>query len=114
MIGINGVPLPNSHYYNKIKENSIHASTCFFGLHQHNNSAVNSALLDLVFSNISDLGVSISSFPVVTPDKYHPPLLDFKLTFDCHRTSLAPHRSYAHGDTCCSTMFYVILTGLMF
>jgi exonuclease III len=29
---INGAPLPDSRYYNTIKGNSIHTSTCFFGL----------------------------------------------------------------------------------
>jgi hypothetical protein len=36
---------------------------------------------------------------VVTPDKYHPPLLlGFNLTLGCHRISLSPHRTYAQGD----------------
>jgi hypothetical protein len=36
---------------------------------------------------------------VVTPDKYHPPLLlGFNLTLDCHRVSLTPHRSYDQRD----------------
>jgi hypothetical protein len=81
--------------------------TCLFGLDQHNNSVVNSALLDLVFSNISDLSVSISSAPVVTRNKFHPPLpLDYKLTFDCYRASLTPHRSYVQGDY---LLFYNVL-----
>jgi hypothetical protein len=36
---------------------------------------------------------------IIIIDKYHPPLLlDFKLSFDCCRISLSPHRSYAQGD----------------
>jgi hypothetical protein len=51
-----------------------------------------------VFSNISDIKASISSHLLVTPDKYHPPLLfDFTLTLGCHRVSLTPHRSDAQG-----------------
>jgi hypothetical protein len=67
-------------------------------LDQCNNSFIDSALLDLVHSNISDLSASISSSPVVTPDKYHPPLLDFNLTLDSLRVSLTPHCSYAQSD----------------
>jgi hypothetical protein len=58
---------------------------------------INSELLDSVFSNIR-ISSSGSSSPLLTPDKYHPPLLDFDLTLDCHRISLAHHRSYAQGD----------------
>jgi hypothetical protein len=33
--------------------------------------------------NIDDLRVSISDYPVITPDNYHPPLhVGFKITFD--------------------------------
>jgi hypothetical protein len=92
---INGAPLPNIYYCNKIKENSIHVAICFLGLEQLNNSIVNSTVL----SDSSDCNASISSSPVVTPDKYYPPLLlDFSLTLACHRTPLTPHRSYAQGD----------------
>jgi hypothetical protein len=55
----NGIPSSNSYYCNKIKENLIHAISCFLGLNQHNYVS-HSALLDLVFTNISDLSVSIS------------------------------------------------------
>jgi hypothetical protein len=96
---INGASLPNSYYYNKIKGNLFHTATCFLGLEQRNDTATHSALLELVFSNISNLSASISSFSVVTPDKYHPPLLlFFKLTLNCHSTSLTLRRSYAQGD----------------
>jgi hypothetical protein len=54
--------------YSKIKGNSIHIVTCFLGLHQHNNIVVNIALLDLVFTNIRDLSVCISSFLMVDAD----------------------------------------------
>jgi hypothetical protein len=90
---------PDPYYYNKIKGNSIHMATCFLFLDQQNNSIINSALLDLVSSNISDLSASLSSSLVVTPEKYHPPLPDFSLTFYCDRISLTPHRSYAQDDS---------------
>jgi hypothetical protein len=96
---INGAHLSNSYYYNKIIEDLIHTATCLLGLDQYNNCVANGALLDLVFSNIDDLNACISSFPVVTSDKYHPPLLlRFKLTLYCHHISLTPHRNYAKDD----------------
>jgi hypothetical protein len=95
---INGTPLPNSYYYIKMKRNSIHTATSFLGLDQRNNSIINSALLDLVFSNVSHISASISSSPVVTSAYYHPLVLDFNLILGYHRTSLIPHRSYAQGD----------------
>jgi hypothetical protein len=96
---INGAPFPNSYYNNKIKGNLIHTATCLLGLEQYNNCVANSALLDLVFSNINDLNATITSFPVVTTDKYHPPLiLSFKLTHYFHYSSLTPRHSYAKGD----------------
>jgi hypothetical protein len=95
----NGEPLPNSYYYNEIKVNSIHTTTCFLGLEQCNSSILNEALLDLVFSNVSDLSVSSSCFAVVTPDKYHPPLnLDLELIFYVRHIPLSPQRNFAQGD----------------
>jgi hypothetical protein len=76
----NDTPVSNCYYYNKIKGNLIHATSCFLGHNQHN-SVPNSALLDVVFTNINDLWISISDYPMTAPDNYHPPLsLDFKLT----------------------------------
>jgi hypothetical protein len=83
---INGAPVSNSYYYKIIEGNSIHTATCLLGPDQYNNCVANSAVLDLVFSNIDDLNASICSFPVVASDKYHPPLLfSFKLTLHSHR-----------------------------
>jgi hypothetical protein len=67
-----GTPLPDAHYYSKIKENLFYATTCFLGLNQHKDTVPNCTLLDLVFTNITDLSVSISDFYMVSPDKYHP------------------------------------------
>jgi hypothetical protein len=64
---LNGIALSNCYYYNKIKGNLIHAAPCFLGLNQHNNSVPNSTLLDVVFTNINDLCVSISDYPMVAP-----------------------------------------------
>jgi hypothetical protein len=76
----------------------IHTTSCFLGLNQHNSSVSNSAL-DLVFTNINDLCVSISNYPVVTSDNYHSPLyLHFKLTFDCQPAFLTHQCNYGQGD----------------
>jgi hypothetical protein len=58
-----------------------------------------SAPLDLLFANTNDSLVSISDYPIVAPDKYHPPLnFDFKLTLHCQPTFLVPQRNYGQGD----------------
>jgi hypothetical protein len=89
----------NSYYYHKIKGNSLHTTFCFLGLNQHNNCVPNSALLDLVFTNISDLSVSISNYLSVAPDNYHPPLvLEFKLFYHSQFATLVPRRNYGKGD----------------
>jgi hypothetical protein len=51
---INDIPLPNCYYYSKIKGNFIHATSCFLGLYQHNNSVPNSALLNNILTNINN------------------------------------------------------------
>jgi hypothetical protein len=55
-------------------------------------------MLHLVLPNISDFSSSISSSVLVTPDRYNPLVVDFRLTLDSHRISLTPHRSYVQGD----------------
>jgi hypothetical protein len=96
---INDTPLPNRHYYSKIKSNLVHAICCLLGLYQHNSSVQNIALLDLVLTIINDLRVSVSDFPMIAPYNYHPPLsLNFKLTIDFQPVIMTPQRSYKHGD----------------
>jgi hypothetical protein len=83
------MPLPNSYSCNKVKGNSIHTATCFLCLVQHNDSVVNSGLLDLVFANVNDSIGSTSNSSVVNLYQHHPlSVLDFKLTLYCHFTSL--------------------------
>jgi hypothetical protein len=53
-----GVCLPNSHYYSKLKGDAIYASTCLLNLSQCLDTVVNGILLDLAFSNLSDLGIT--------------------------------------------------------
>jgi hypothetical protein len=59
----------------------------------------NGSLLDLVFTNINNLNVSISDFSMVSPDKYHPPLLlDFQLMLDYSYLLSTSRRLYGRGD----------------
>jgi hypothetical protein len=51
----NDSPLHNCSYYNKMKGNVMHATFCCFGINQHNNCVLNSALLNLVFTNINGM-----------------------------------------------------------
>jgi hypothetical protein len=62
-------PLSDAHYYCKIKGNLFHATTCFLGLNQHNDTVPNGSLLDLVLTNINDLNVFFYDFSMVIPDK---------------------------------------------
>jgi hypothetical protein len=61
--------------------NFIYSSSCFLGPSQHNR-VPNSELLDLVFTSINDISVSISNYPITALHIYHPPLfLNFELIF---------------------------------
>jgi hypothetical protein len=95
---LNGTLLCNCHYYNKIKGNLIHATTCFLGLNQYNNSVPNSALIDTVFTYTTFVflcHIILWSVLII----FIPPVnLGFKLTFDSQRTSLTPGRNYGQGD----------------
>jgi hypothetical protein len=96
---INGTTLPNCHYCSKIKGNLIHATSRLLALYQHNSSVANNALLDLILTNINDLRVSVSDFPMVVPANYHPPFhLNLKLTVDFQPAVMTPQRSYKHGN----------------
>jgi hypothetical protein len=91
---LNGTQLSNCHYYNKIKGNLIYATSCFLDLNQPNNYISSSALLDLVFTNINDLCVSLSYYPMVAPDNYHPPLINFRFP----TYFLTARRNYGQED----------------
>jgi hypothetical protein len=72
----------------KLQEIQFTRSPAFFVLINENNFIINSALLDFVFSHISDINASISSSFAVTPDEYYPPFLDIHLTLDSHHIYL--------------------------
>jgi hypothetical protein len=69
-----GLPLPNSHYYSKLKGDAIYTSTFFLGPRQCVEAADSHNLLDLVFANFSDLKPVPADSGLVKPDSYHPPL----------------------------------------
>jgi hypothetical protein len=69
-----GTPLPNSHYYSKLKGDAIHTSTCLLGLRQCVEAVDTLNMLDLVFANFTDLKSVPADSGLVAPDKYHPPL----------------------------------------
>jgi hypothetical protein len=72
----------------------------------------NRALLALVFTNITDLRVSLSNYPVVATDKYNPPIhLDFKLTSDSQLTFLTPLCNYGQGCYLFFIIPYLITIG---
>jgi hypothetical protein len=70
-----GVSLPNSHYYSELKGDAIYASTCLLNLSQCIDTDGNGNLLDLTFSNTSDLVITNVDPGLIKPDYYHPPLL---------------------------------------
>jgi hypothetical protein len=72
--GESGTPLPNCHYYSKLKGDAIYTSTCLLGLRQCVEAIDTPSMLDLVFANFTDLKSVPAHSGLVTPDTYHPPL----------------------------------------
>jgi hypothetical protein len=58
----NGLSVPNSHY----------TSTCLLNLNLCIDTIGSSNLLDLNFSNLSDLGITPIDPELIKPDSYHP------------------------------------------
>jgi hypothetical protein len=69
-----GTPLPNCHYYSKLKGDAIYTSTCLLGLRQCIEAVDTLTMLDLVFANFTDLKSVPADSGLVAPDTYHPPL----------------------------------------
>jgi hypothetical protein len=53
-----GLSLPNSHHYSKLNGDAIYTSTCLLNLNQGIDTVGSSNLLDLIFSNISDISTT--------------------------------------------------------
>lgn len=107
-----GIPLYDCYYYNIIKRNLVLASSYFLCLNPHSSSFLNNAFLDLLYTDISDLHISVLSYPLVGSDNYHSPLnLDSELTFDFHPTFLTSQCNYGQEDYLLLYILYVIVTG---
>jgi hypothetical protein len=77
-----GLSLPNSHYYSKLKRDAIYTSTCLLNLNQCIDNVGSSNLFVLIFSNLSDLGITPVDPGLLKPDNYRPPLIiNFLLPF---------------------------------
>jgi hypothetical protein len=67
-----GLSMPNTHYYSKLKGDAIFTSTCLLNLNQCIDNVGSSNLLDFIFSNLSDLGITSLDSGLIKPDNYHP------------------------------------------
>jgi hypothetical protein len=70
-----GLPLPNSHYYSKLTGDAIYTSTYLLNRNQFIDTVGSSNLLDLIFSNLSDLDITPVDPGLIKPDNFHPPLI---------------------------------------
>jgi hypothetical protein len=69
-----GLPRENCQFYSKLRGDAIYTSTCFLGVEQCVDADYSSNMLDLVFSNITDLHITFPNTGMVKPDVYHPPV----------------------------------------
>jgi hypothetical protein len=95
-----GLPLLNSHYYSKLKGDVIYTSTCLLNLSQCTDTVSSSNLLDLIFSNLSELDITPVYPGCKKPDNYHPPLIiDIYLPFaTCIQNYVYSYRKFLSGD----------------
>jgi hypothetical protein len=95
-----GLSLPNSHYYSKFNGNAIYTSKCLLNLNQCTKTAASSNLLDLIFSNLSDLSVDPVDPGLIKPDNYHPPLIINICLFiaTCVQNYAYSYRKLSSGD----------------
>jgi hypothetical protein len=96
----NGLSLPNSHYYSKLKGDAIYTSTCLLNLIQCIDTVGSSNLLDLICSNLSDLCITPVDRGLIKPDNYHPPLItNIYLSFTaCIQNYVYSYRKFSSGD----------------
>jgi hypothetical protein len=104
-----GLSLPNSYYYSKLKGDAIYTSTCLLNLNQCTDNVGSSNLLDLIFSNLSDLRITPVDPGRIKPDNYHPPLItNIYLPFTtCIQNYVYSYRKFSSEDY---ALFYNILT----
>jgi hypothetical protein len=94
-----GMFLRNSHYYSKLKGDAIYTSTCLPNLNQRIDTVGSSNLLDLIFSNLSDLRITPVDPGLIKPDNYHPPLIiNIYLPFStCIQNYIYSYRKFSSG-----------------
>lgn len=70
-----GLSAAISQYCSKLKGEAIFSSMCLLGFSQHNYSCNSGNLLDLGFTNFTDVSVNCDIHVLVSPDTYHPPFV---------------------------------------
>jgi hypothetical protein len=68
------------HYYSKLKGDAIYSFTCLLNLHLCIDADDRTNLLELIFYNFSDIGITFLDSGIIKPDIYHPP---FVMTSSC-------------------------------
>jgi hypothetical protein len=70
-----GLSVPDCQFYSKLRGDAIYTSTCLLNLQQCNYAVGSSNLLELVFTNFSDIGISFPDSGIIKHDTYHPPMV---------------------------------------
>jgi hypothetical protein len=104
-----GLSQANCHYYSKLRGDTIYTSTCLLDLTQRIDAAGSGSLLDLEFTNFSELYINFIDSGIIKTDAYHPPfVIDVFLPFDAStRNCECSHSKFASGDY---TLLYNILS----
>jgi hypothetical protein len=105
-----GLSQANCHYYSKLKGDAIYTSTCLLDLRQRTDVVGGSSLLDLAFTNFSELRINFIDSGIIKHDAYHPPfVIDvFFLPFDASTSNCEyAYRKFASEDY---TLLYSILS----
>jgi hypothetical protein len=89
----------NTNYYKKLRGEVFQNAACFYWLSQYNLTVQSKNLLDLVFSNYTDIAVSNSYIDLVKPDTFHPSLvIDLSIFLPSFALSQRYYHNYAYGD----------------
>jgi hypothetical protein len=104
-----GLSQPNCHYYSKLKGEATYTSTCLLDLRQRIDAVGSSSLLDLAFTNFSELNINFIDSDFIKPNAYHPPfVIDIFLPFNAStRNCEHSYHKFASGDY---TLLYNILS----
>jgi hypothetical protein len=95
-----GLSLPHSHYYSKLKGDEIYTFTCLLNLGMCTDTVGSSKLIYLIFSNLSDSGITPVDPGLINPYNYHPPLIiNIYLPFaTCIQNYVYGYRKFSAGD----------------